>query len=88
MPGPRAIASKKLGVLGFATPGPAGRSVAEALRALAAQGSPTSLISSLDVPAAAMMLIAGFYAALPALARRRGHDPDLPPSLRKVTRTL
>jgi len=41
------------------------------------------------VPAAAMMLIAGFYAALPALTRRRGHDPDLPPpALRKATRTL
>jgi len=35
-----------------------------------------------------MMLIARFYAALPGLGRRRGHDPDLPPSLGKVTRTL
>jgi hypothetical protein len=45
MPGPRAIAGKKLGVPGFATSGRAGRSVAEALRALGVQGSPTSLVS-------------------------------------------
>jgi hypothetical protein len=57
------------------------REIAEALRALAAPGSPTSLISSLDVPAAAMMSIAGFYAALPALARRRGHESRSPTAI-------
>jgi glutamine---fructose-6-phosphate transaminase (isomerizing) len=93
MHGPRAIAGRKLGVLGFAGPGPAGASVAEALRALAEQGSPTILVSapalpSALAPAAAVMLIAGFYAALPALTRRRGRDPDQPPSLSKVTLTL
>jgi glucosamine--fructose-6-phosphate aminotransferase (isomerizing) len=90
MHGPRAIAGKKLGVLGFAGPGPAGASVADALRALAQQGSPTILVASSATiaPAAPLMLIAGFYAALPALARRRGHDPDHPPWLSKVTMTL
>jgi glutamine---fructose-6-phosphate transaminase (isomerizing) len=89
MHGPRALAGKRLGVLGFAGPGAAGASVVEALRALAAQGSPTTLVAASDrEPAASVALLAGFYAALPALARRRGHDPDRPSALRKVTMTF
>jgi glucosamine--fructose-6-phosphate aminotransferase (isomerizing) len=92
MHGPRAIAGKSLAVLGLAGPGPAGESVAEALRALAAQGSPTLLVSvpalpEALAPATPIVLIARFYAALPELARRRGRDPDHPPSLSKVTLT-
>jgi glucosamine--fructose-6-phosphate aminotransferase (isomerizing) len=92
MHGPRAIAGRLLPVLGFAAPGPAGQSVIDALRELAVQGSPTRLIScdglAEEVAAAAPVpLIAAFYAALPALARRRGRDPDRPPSLTKVTLT-
>jgi glucosamine--fructose-6-phosphate aminotransferase (isomerizing) len=92
MHGPRAIAGKKLAVLGFAGPGPAGASVIEALRALAAQGSPTILVAAPALPdplaaAAPVVMIAGFYAALPDLARRRGRDPEKPPSLSKVTLT-
>lgn len=89
MHGPRALAGKRLGILGFAGPGAAGASVAEATRALAAQGSPVSLVAAPDprsIPAIA--LLTAFYAALPALARRRGHDPDRPPALSKVTMTL
>jgi glutamine---fructose-6-phosphate transaminase (isomerizing) len=89
MHGPRALAGKRLGVLGFAGPGAAGASVVEALRALAEQGSPATLVAASDQgPAAAIALLAGFYAALPGLARRRGHDPDRPPALRKVTMTF
>jgi len=92
MHGPRAIAGRNLPVLGFAGPGPAGQSVVEALKALAVQGSPTILVTSDGLPeaiasAAPVALIAAFYAALPALARRRGMDPDRPPSLTKVTLT-
>jgi glutamine---fructose-6-phosphate transaminase (isomerizing) len=90
MHGPRALAGKRLGVLGFAGPGAAGASVAEALRALAGQGSPTMLMAAQDgqTAAATMRLLAGFYTALPALARRRGHDPDHPTELGKVTMTF
>jgi glutamine---fructose-6-phosphate transaminase (isomerizing) len=89
MHGARALAGKRLGVLGFAGPGAAGASVVETLRALALQGSPTTLVAASDrEQGAAVALLAGFYAALPALARRRGHDPDRPQALRKVTMTL
>ena len=92
MHGPRAIAGHNLPVLGFAGPGPAGRSVAEALATLARQGSPTILVTAERVPesvreAAPAALIAAFYAALPPFARRRGADPDRPPALTKVTMT-
>ena len=92
MHGPRAIAGKQLPVLGFAGPGAAGQSVVEALRALATQGSPTRLVTVADLPAeiasaAPIPLIGSFYVSLPALARRRGRDPDRPPSLSKVTLT-
>jgi glutamine---fructose-6-phosphate transaminase (isomerizing) len=89
MHGPRALAGKRLGVLGFAGLGAAGASVVDALRVLAEQGSPTTLVVASDhEPAAAVALLARFYAALPSLARRRGHDPDRPTALRKVTITF
>lgn len=89
MHGPRALAGKRLGVLGFAGPGVAGASVGEALRAMAAQGSPVTLAAAPNrEPCPAIKLLAGFYAALPALARRRGRDPDHPAALGKVTMTL
>jgi glucosamine--fructose-6-phosphate aminotransferase (isomerizing) len=92
MHGPRAIAGKSLAVLGFAGPGAAGESVIEALEALGRQGSPTILVKAPTLPASAaaaapIALIAAFYEALPALARRRGRDPDHPPALSKVTLT-
>lgn len=37
---------------------------------------------------APLVLIAGFYSFIEALARRRGFDPDTPPYLRKVTETV
>jgi glutamine---fructose-6-phosphate transaminase (isomerizing) len=89
MHGPGALAGKRLGVLGFAGLGAAGASVVDALRVLAEQGSPTTLVVASDhEPAAAVALLARFYAALPSLARRRGHDPDRPTALRKVTITF
>ena len=91
MHGPRAIAGRSLPVIGFIGPGEAGRSVGDALTALAGQGSPTISVTC-DITdrvatAAPVALIAAFYAVLPALARRRGLDPDNPRSLAKVTLT-
>ncbi|MDP5308189.1 SIS domain-containing protein [Paracoccus spongiarum] len=37
---------------------------------------------------APLVLIAGYYAFVEGLARRRGFDPDTPPHLRKVTETV
>ncbi len=37
---------------------------------------------------APLVLAVGFYAFVEGLARRRGHDPDTPPHLRKVTETV
>ncbi|GLK62711.1 SIS domain-containing protein [Paracoccus kondratievae] len=37
---------------------------------------------------APLVTIAGFYAFIEGLARRRGFDPDTPPHLRKVTETV
>ena len=37
---------------------------------------------------APIVTIAGFYRAANALALRRGHNPDMPPHLRKVTETV
>lgn len=37
---------------------------------------------------APLVLVAGFYACVEGLARRRGFDPDTPPHLRKVTETV
>jgi len=92
MHGPRAIAGRNMPVLGFAGPGAAGRSVVDALKELALQGSPTRLVTAEGLAeeiaaAAPVPMIAAFYAALPGLARRRGRDPDRPPSLTKVTLT-
>ena len=37
---------------------------------------------------APLAMMAGFYAFIETLARRRGFDPDTPPHLRKVTETV
>ena len=37
---------------------------------------------------APLVMMAGFYAFIETLARRRGFDPDVPPHLRKVTETI
>ena len=37
---------------------------------------------------APLVMVAGIYAFIEQLARRRGFDPDTPPHLRKVTETV
>lgn len=50
----------------------------------------TRLPTVADVPAvlAPLCFVQSFYAAVPQLAAARGHDPDAPPHLAKVTRTV
>jgi glucosamine--fructose-6-phosphate aminotransferase (isomerizing) len=47
-------------------------------------------LPSVDAPSAIqpMLQIQSFYRAVNALSVRRGHDPDRPPNLRKVTETV
>ncbi|WP_062561846.1 SIS domain-containing protein [Paracoccus aminovorans] len=46
------------------------------------------LVEGLHPLVAPLVAIAGFYAFIEELARRRGFDPDTPPHLRKVTETV
>lgn len=46
------------------------------------------MIGGLHPLVAPLVTMAGFYAFVEALARRRGFDPDTPPHLRKVTETV
>lgn len=46
------------------------------------------LVDDLHPLVAPLVTIAGFYAFIEELARRRGYDPDTPPHLRKVTETV
>jgi len=59
------------------------------LTGAAAQGAVTlPSVAGLHPLVAPLVLIAGFYGFVEALARRRGYDPDTPPHLRKVTETV
>jgi glucosamine--fructose-6-phosphate aminotransferase (isomerizing) len=46
------------------------------------------LVTGLHPLVAPLVAIAGYYAFIEGLARRRGFDPDTPPHLRKVTETV
>lgn len=45
-------------------------------------------VADLHPIVAPLVMVAGFYAFIEQLARRRGFDPDTPPHLRKVTETV
>jgi glucosamine--fructose-6-phosphate aminotransferase (isomerizing) len=71
-----------------------GATTAEAARHLERLGAPLARLevdpfagcpAPLDHDPA--LLVQGFYRRLPELARARGHDPDAPPHLSKVTST-
>jgi len=95
--GPMALVGPGFPVLAFAQPDETGagtRAVAEEFRARGAQvwlAAPDG-----DLPLAApphpactpLLTIQSFYRAINALALRRGHNPDLPPHLNKVTETV
>ncbi len=60
---------------------------------LTAEGGGTGVtrlpsVAGLHPLVAPLVTVASFYAFIEALARRRGHNPDEPPHLRKVTQTL
>ena len=64
--------------------------VASAATRDAGKGSSVALpLASAAHPALAPLLtVQSFYRAINALALRRGHNPDLPPHLNKVTETV
>ena len=46
------------------------------------------LVDAPDPACAPLLAVQSFYRAVNALALRRGHNPDLPPHLNKVTETV
>lgn len=99
--GPARIVEQGYPVLALAARDAAESSVAEITDRLAGQGARAFITSDRAAAAErlpfaparheltdALALVATFYAFVEALSRRRGHDPDVPPHLRKVTETL
>lgn len=95
--GPMALVGPGFPVLAFAQPDETGAgtlALAEEFRARGAQVWVTSEKGDLPLaqpphPACAPLLtIQSFYRAINALALRRGHNPDVPPHLNKVTETV
>jgi glutamine---fructose-6-phosphate transaminase (isomerizing) len=100
--GPMALVGPGFPVLAFAQPDETGagtRALAEEFRErgapvwVAATGShggtdDLPLVASPHPACAPLLTIQSFYRAINTLALRRGHDPDLPPHLNKVTETV
>lgn len=95
--GPMALVGPGFPVLAFAQPDETGAgtlALAEEFRARGAQMWVASEKGDLPLappphPACAPLLtIQSFYRAINALALRRGHNPDVPPHLNKVTETV
>ena len=98
--GPMAIVDAGFPVIVFAPRGPAQAGLIALARDLQEQGARVLLAAPADLPGAALPLvpaphpeldtvtaIQSFYPLAEALSRARGHDPDRPPRLSKVTRT-
>lgn len=95
--GPMALVGPGFPVLAFAQPDETGAgtlALAEEFRARGAQVWVASAKGDMPLahpphPACAPLLtIQSFYRAINALALRRGHNPDVPPHLNKVTETV
>ncbi len=94
--GPMRIVDPGFPILAFATSDAAGDDVAAVTAELAARGAvPLVAGPGRMLPVGAghpalepLAMLAGFYRLAEALALARGHDPDRPPHLAKVTRTL
>jgi glutamine---fructose-6-phosphate transaminase (isomerizing) len=99
--GPMALAGPDVPILGFVQNDATLPPTREALAGLAARGVPV-LVAGGVVPGAVVLpslpplapdadllcVLASFYLAAESASRVRGFDPDHPPSLRKVTRTI
>ncbi|WP_448662957.1 SIS domain-containing protein [Sphingomonas sp. CJ20] len=95
--GPMAIVGEGFPVLGFATSDTAGDSVREAAADFAERGAPVCLADARgagSLPALAdhpaiepILMVQSFYLMANALSLGRGHDPDRPLYLKKVTET-
>jgi len=95
--GPMALVGPGFPVLAFAQPDETGAgtlAAAEEFRARGAQVWTVSADGDLALAAAPhpacapLLTIQSFYRAINALALRRGHNPDVPPHLNKVTETV
>lgn len=95
--GPMALVGPGFPVLAFAQPDETGagtRAVAEEFAARGAQvwlagaGGGLPVAASPHPLCAPLLTVQSFYRAINALALRRGHNPDLPPHLNKVTETV
>ncbi|MCC7633756.1 SIS domain-containing protein [Stenotrophomonas rhizophila] len=95
--GPMALVGPGFPVLGFAQPDETGagtRAVLEEFAARNAQVWLAAVDGDLALPqaphpaCAPLLAVQAFYRAINALALRRGHNPDLPPHLNKVTETV
>lgn len=95
--GPMALVGPGFPVLAFAQPDETGagtRAVAEEFAARGAQVWLAGADGGLPVAAAPhplcapLLTVQSFYRAINELALRRGHNPDLPPHLNKVTETV
>ncbi len=95
--GPMALVGPGFPVLAFAQPDGTGAGTAAVAQEFAARGAQVWLAGaggSLPQPqaphplCAPLLVVQSFYKAINALALSRGHNPDLPPHLNKVTETV
>ncbi len=95
--GPMALVGAGFPVLAFAQPDGTGEgtgALAAEFRArgaqvwLAGQGGDLPVAMAPHPALAPLLTVQSFYRAINALALRRGHNPDLPPHLNKVTETV
>lgn len=95
--GPMALVGAGFPVLAFTQPDEAAAGTRALLEEFAARGARVWLAGEGgDLPQVAaphalcapLLTVQSFYRAVNALALRRGHDPDLPPHLNKVTETV
>ncbi len=95
--GPMALVGPGFPVLAFAQPDETGAGTQAVADEFAARGAKVWLAGGggalpvADAPhplCAPLLTVQSFYRAINALALRRGHNPDLPPHLNKVTETV
>lgn len=95
--GPMALVGPGFPVLAFAQPDETGAGTRAVADEFAARGAQVWLAGAggglpvADAPhplCAPLLTVQSFYRAINALALRRGHNPDLPPHLNKVTETV